>query len=87
MEIYFVKTIIAPVQYSSLLVDATFMRLECLTCVKDFTTILIRAIIGECVREVFGLDMISNMASVMTVVFTNRTLHSSSFEIFLDKLI
>ena len=68
-------------------VITTFMFLDCLKCVKYFTTILIRAIIRKCVGKVFGLDVISNMApGVMREVFTNGTLHSS-FCIFLDKLI
>ena len=52
-------------------VITTFMFLDCLKCVKDFATMLIRTIIGKCVGKVFGLDMISNMAFVMTVVFAN----------------
>ena len=67
-------------------VITTFMFLDCLKCVKDFATILIRTIVGKCVGKVFGLNVISNMGPVMTEVFTNWALHSSCC-IFLDKLI
>ena len=52
-------------------VITTFMFLDCLKCVKDFATMLIRTIVGKCVGKVFRLDMISNMGPVMTEVFTN----------------
>ena len=34
-------------------VITTFMFLDCLKCVKDFATMLIRTIVGKCVGKVF----------------------------------